>query len=474
MSSKQPQNARYRPRFNVGQHTRNAHRYVTHWITGLARNFPARATVLVFLFIIIVITSMLALPIATTSGKSAPFIDALFTAVSAVCVTGLAVVDTATYWSHFGEAAIATGIFIGGLGVMTLASLLALAVSRHLGLTQRMLARDATSSGGMGDVQRLLIGVFSISVIVEGLIAAALFFRFKAAGVPTLKSLWDSVFMAISAFNNAGFINVEGGVERFIGDWGFLIPIILGALIGAVGFPVISELVRQPRSPRRWSLHTKLTLSTLGGLVLISIIGTGVLEWNNPETLGALPVSDRILNSLLAGSNPRSLGISLIDVSSMRESTILLTDLSMFIGGGSASTAGGIKVTTIAVLFLALLAEAKGYQDAEAFQRRLPFGTVRLAVSVLLIGVLLVVTATFILLIITNHSLDDIMFETISAFGTVGLSTGVTASLSPPGKLVLVFLMFAGRVGPMTFATSLALSDRRRLIRMPESRPIVG
>lgn len=483
MSSDTPQSARPKTsrltpirRFfkRVTDATSDGARGINHWIADLARNFPARATVLVFLFIIVVITSLLCLPIATTSGHGTSFVNALFTAVSAVCVTGLTVVDTATYWSHFGQAVIASGIFIGGLGVMTLASLLALAVSQHLGLTQRMLARDSSDSGGMGGVGRLLTGVFIISVTAELAIALVLFFRFEAAGTPPLKAIWDSFFMAISAFNNAGFVNVPGGVDGFIGDWGFLLPIIIGATVGAIGFPVITDITKNWRSPRRWTLHTKLTLSTFGILMLGSIVITGLLEWNNPNTLGALAESDRVLNSLLAGINTRSLGISLIDVNEMHGATILITNLSMFVGGGSASTAGGIKVTTLAVMFLALLAEARGLQDAEGFRRRLSFGTVRLAVSVLLMGAILVIAGTFLLLVMTDHTLDEAMFEAISAFGTVGLSTGITPTLPVPARFVLAVLMFAGRLGPMTFATALALRDRRRLIRMPEARPIVG
>lgn len=441
---------------------------------NLARNYPARITLVVFLTMIAVVTALLSLPFATSSGRTPPFVEALFTATSAVCVTGLATVDMATYWSPFGEAVIAAAMFIGGLGVMSLAALLALAVSRHLGLTQRILARDATRSGGMSDVAQILWSVLVISLVVIGAVAAVLFVRFVALGMPRGEAAWNAVFMGVSAFNNTGFVNVDGGAARFIGDWVFIPSLIMAATIGAIGSPVIVDVLRNVRKPARWTLHTKLTLSVFPALMLLSVVSTAILEWQNPGTLGPLPVSDKILNSLLAGINPRSLGVSAVDVSQMHESTTFLTGIGMFIGGGSASTAGGIKVTTVAVLLLAVVAEARGSQDIEVFRRRMPTGTIRLAVSVLIVGTALVVASTFILLVITDFGTNEVLFEAISAFATVGLSMGITEALPTGAKFLLVVLMFSGRLGPMTLAAALALRERRRLIRMPEARPIVG
>lgn len=453
---------------------RKAWRRVTRSFDRLAQSSPARATLLVFVGIIAVITSLLSLPFATTSGVAASPIDALFTAVSSVCVTGLTTVDTALFWSPFGQAVIMAGIFIGGLGVMTLASMLALAVSSHLGLAQRMLASDATRSGGMSDLGRILLSVLVISVLVEGVAFIAISTRLLILGVPWQTALWDGLFTAISAFNNAGMLNMQGGASTQAGDWGFILPIILAATVGAVGFPVIIDVIRNPRRARKWSLHTKLTLTVFVVLFAVSVISTAILEWNNPDTFGNLSASEKSLNSLLSGINSRSLGISAVDTSAEHSTTIFLTGIFMFIGGGSASTAGGIKVTTLAVLFLAVAAEAKGDHDVEVFGRRLQFGTVRLAVSVLFISTTLVLGGAFMLLLLTSFSLESILFEVISAFGTVGLSLGITPELPGAGKAVLIFLMFAGRLGPMTFATALALREKRRLVRMPESRPIVG
>lgn len=440
----------------------------------MARKSPARATLVIFFFLVLIQSLLLSLPIATRSGRRAPYIDALFTAVSSVCVTGLTTVDTAEYWSVFGQGIIALGIAIGGLGVMTLASLLALAVSSHLGLTQRIIARDSGVSGGMSDVGRLIRNVALISLAVEGVVFLALAINFLRLGYPWEQSFWDAMFMAISSFNNAGFVNVAGGAAQFIGDAGFLLPITAAATVGALGFPVLVEIVRRHHRPRRWSLHTKLTLTVFGGLFLLSFAATALVEWNNPATFGPLTIWEKILNSLLAGVNTRSLGVSAVDVGSERPITTFLSGIFMFIGGGSASTAGGIKVTTFAVLVLAVAAEAKGYRDVEAFGRRMSPGTVRLAVSVLFVSVALVIGGSFFLLALSPYSLEQVLFETISAFGTVGLSTGITPYLDAAPKAVLAALMFAGRLGPITVATALALRERPRLIRMPEGRPIVG
>lgn len=474
MSSDLPPSRGYTIVSRPWQGARKVSMAFARWFEVTARTYPARVTVAVFLILITIITSLLSLPIATLKPGSAHFIDALFTAVSAVCVTGLTTVSTATYWSGFGELIIMLGIFIGGLGVMILASLLAFAVSRHLGLTQRLLVRDASGDSGMSNTGTIVMGVFLTSVTVETVLFVALFVRLLAQGTALGDAAWDALFMSISSFNNAGFVNLPGDAEALVGDWGVLLPVIVGAFIGALGFPVLSDLRHNRFHVSKWSLHTKLTTTTFLALVLISIIFTGSLEWRNPDSFGALPVNERILNTLLAGVNPRSLGVSPIPVENMRPATLFIMSISMFIGGGSASTAGGIKVTTFALLLLAVVAEARGSQDVETFRRRVSVGTLRLAVSVLMISATLVGVATFMLLLLTDFSLDQVLFESISAFGTVGLSTGITSELPASAQILLAGLMLAGRLGPMTLATALALREQPRLIRMPEGHPIVG
>ncbi|GAA1653853.1 TrkH family potassium uptake protein [Georgenia ruanii] len=444
------------------------------WVDHIARSSPARLALLVFAAIIVLETALLSLPAATASGERAPFADALFTATSAVCVTGLVTVDTATYWSFFGQVVILVGIQIGGLGVMTLASILGLAVSRRIGLTQRMLTAVETKTTGLGEVGSLIRAVVVASAVVEASLAVVLVPWFLDLGEALGPALWHGVFMALSIFNNAGFVVVNGGLTPYVGDWWLGLPIVVGTFIGAVGFPVILNVARQWREPRRWSLHAKLTIVTSALLFAGAAVAIALFEWTNPATLGRLSLGDRVLASLVQGMTPRSSGLATVDVGQMRESTWFLTDALMFVGGGSASTAGGIKVTTLAVLVLAIVAEARGDRDIEAYGRRIGSSTVRLAVSVAFLGSTLVGISTLLLLMMTDLPLDSILFEVISAFATCGLSTGITADLPDGAKYVLSALMYAGRTGTITVAAALALRERRRVIRMPNERPIIG
>ena len=447
---------------------------VRAWLSRQARYSPARLALSTFALIIGVITLLLMLPIASATDTSAPFVDVLFTAVSAVCVTGLTTVDTATYWSPFGQAVIAAGIVVGGLGVMTLASILGFAVSRHLGLTQRMLATQETGTGAMGQISTLLKAVIATSLTMQALLAIMFLPRFLAMGIDPAGAVWDAVFMAISVFNNAGFVILPEGLAPHVTDWWILIPIILGTTVGAIGFPVIMDVAKNLRSPRRWRLHTKLTLATYLILAFVGALALALTEWHNPATLGSIDTPSKILNAMLAGVNSRSSGLSALNVGAMQSQTHFVQDILMMIGGGSASTAGGVKVTTFAVLVLAVIAEARGDRDIETFGRRIPTSTVRLAVAVSLLGLAMVAISVVLLLSLTDHSLDVILFETVSAFATVGLSTGVTPTLPVGAKYVLIALMFAGRTGSMTVAAALALRERSRVIRMPEEQPIIG
>lgn len=452
---------------------RGIHRF-REWLDYQARTAPARLALVVFLLLIAFITALLALPIASATEERLPFVDILFTAVSAVCVTGLTTVDTATTWSFFGQAVIALGIAIGGLGVMTLASILGFAVSRHLGLTQRMLAAAETKSDSMGKVTTLLRAVIGTSLIGEAILFLVYLPRFLTLDHSLGDAIWHAVFMAVSVFNNAGFVILVGGLSPHVSDWWMLFPIVLGTFIGAIGFPVVMDLAAHWKRPDKWTLHTKLTLSTYLVLMAVGMVMLALTEWTNPDTLGHLDTSSKMLNVLVAGVNSRSSGLSALDVGAMRPQTHVVQDILMMIGGGSASTAGGIKVTTFAVLALAVVAEARGDQDIETFGRRVPVTVIRLAVAVCLIGITMVAVSVILLLDLTNYTLDTVLFETISAFATVGLSTGITATLPAAGKYVLIVLMFAGRTGTMTLAAALALRERRRVIRMPEERPIIG
>lgn len=443
-------------------------------IDDLARSYPARMTVIIFSLIVVVETALLMLPISTATGHPAHPVDALFTATSAICVTGLSVVDTAAYWSIFGKFVIAIGVATGGLGIMTLASLLALAVSRHIGLTQRIMVARETKTDALGQVGSLLKAVVITSITVEFLLFLVLLPRFLTLNEGLLTAMGHAAFLSISIFNNAGFIPMVGGIEPYVSDWWMVTPIIIGTAIGAIGFPVILDVSANWRTPSKWTLHTKLTLTTYAILSVIAAVVVAASEWNNPNTLGSQPTETKVLTAMLMGVNSRSSGISTIDIGQMTRGSWFLQDVLMFIGGGSASTGGGIKVTTLAVMALAIVAEARGDRDIEAFGRRIPPSTVRLAVAVTAIGASLVGIAILIMLNITDYSLDVVAYDVISAFGTVGLSTGITPELPHAGKIVLTVLMFTGRVGTMTVAAALALRERRRVIRLPEERPAIG
>ncbi|MGO1560353.1 MAG: TrkH family potassium uptake protein [Actinomycetaceae bacterium] len=443
-------------------------------VDKLARSSPARLALLVFAALIVLVTGLLSLPVATTDGIRTTFVDALFTAVSAVCVTGLTTVDTATHWSPFGHGVIMASIAVGGLGVMTLASILGLAVSRRIGLTQRLLMSSEKGGTRLGEVGSLVRAIVVASLVIEGLLALVLVPRFYQAGEGLASALWHGIFTSVSIFNNAGFVIIDGGLAPYVGDWWIGLPIIFGTIFGAVGFPVLLEMWRHRARPGRVSLHAKLTLSTFGILLVATAIAFAVLEWRNPETLGSLSGSERVLATLLHATTPRSSGLATLDVSEFQQSTLLTMDAMMFVGGGSASTAGGIKVTTFAVLVLGIVAEARGDRDIESFGRRIPTESVRLAVAVAFLGTTLVGVATLVLLSTTDFTLDQVVFEVISAFATCGLSTGITPHLPDVAKYVLSALMFAGRIGTVTLAAALALRSRRRVIRMPEERPLIG
>lgn len=443
-------------------------------VDRLARQSPARLALGVFAAVVAVFIVLLSMPWATASGQRAPFVDSVFTATSAVCVTGLVVVPTGTYWSMAGQVVILVAIKIGGLGVMTLASLLTLAVSRRIGLTGRLLVSSETKTTRLGEVGSLVRTVIVTSTLFEVVIAIVLVPRFAILGESWGEATWHGVFYAISAFNNAGFVPTAEGLNPFISDWWVLMPIMIGVFIGSLGFPVILNIMRNPRRPRRWNLHSKLTLTTSAALVVAGAVLVAAFEWTNPDTFAPLGPAATALASLFAGIMPRSGGFSTVDVGQMHEGTWLLNDALMFVGGGSASTAGGIKVTTLAVMLLAIRAEARGDRDVEAFGRRISRDTLQVAIAVSLVSATLVLVSCLLLLAITGLTLDVILFEVISAFATVGLSTGITPGLPDAAKYVLSALMFIGRTGTMTLAAALALRNRRRVIRLPEERPIIG
>lgn len=424
---------------------------------------------------------LLMLPVASTSGEPTGSLPALFTATSAVCLTGLVVVDTPTHWSTFGELVILGLVQVGGFGILTLASLLALLVARRLGLRMQLRAQAETKAIGLGEVRRVIAGVVLVSVVIEMMIALVLAVRFAVGyGEPLGRAVYLGVFHSVSAFNNAGFALYSDNLIGFATDPFICVPIMVALIVGGLGFPVLFELGRRlrPREhqarPQRWSLHFKITVWTYAVLLAAGCGLVTALEWNNPATLGAFEVPGRLLVGTFHGVLPRTAGFNSVDVGQFYPATLLVNDVLMFIGGGSASTAGGIKVTTFALLGFAILAEIRGEPTVHIMGRRLAAEVLRQALTVALLGVGVVMAATLALLAMSSFRLDVVLFEVVSAFATVGLSTGITAQVPAAGQVILIALMFMGRVGTITLASALALRERQRRYELPEERPVVG
>ncbi len=435
---------------------------------------PARTAMIGFVLLAALFTGLLCLPVSLNDPSQHSLADAVLVAVSAVCVTGLSSVTMQEHWSPFGMGVITVAIQVGGLGILTAASLLGMAMSKRLGVRQRLMAAQATGTSQLGRVGSLLRAVLTTMIAAEVVVAALLLPRFLARGEGSGEALWHSVFYAISSFNNAGFTIHDGGGAAFADDPWILAVLATSVFVGSLGFPVIFVMSIFWRSPRSWDLHAKLTLSTSVLLVLGGWILLLVFEAANPATLGFRGWFDTAGESLFLSVMSRSGGFSTVDIAELSDSSRVLLDMLMFVGGGSGSTAGGIKVTTLAVLGLAALAEARGLVDTTAFNRRIAPSTIRLAVSVLLAGATIVAIGTMVLLAVTDEPLDDALFEVVSAFATCGLSMGVTERSTDAGLYVLSALMLVGRLGTITLASALSERSQKRRFRYAEERPIIG
>jgi trk system potassium uptake protein len=441
----------------------------------LRRRHPAQLIVIAFGLGIFVGAGLLLLPFATEEPGSASFLTALFTSTSALCVTGLIVVDTPTYWTQFGQVVILGLIQVGGLGIMTLASLLALLVARRLGLRGRLIAQAERAAPELSDVRRLVLSVVLLVVFFESICAAVLAGRLWFSYDHSVGSaIYRGVFHSVSAFNNAGFALWSDSLSGFVTDGLFSLTVAFTVIAGGLGFPVWLELRRRGFKPHHWTLHTKLTLSVTAVLLAFGFIAMLGFEWSNAETIGKLDTEGKLLASFFQGVVPRTAGFNSVPNGEMELETLLVTDMLMFVGAGSASTGGGIKVTTFALLLLVVLAEARGEPNVDAFGRRIPAHAQRQALVVAVIAINAVVICTLALMAVSPFTLSQTLYEALSAFGTVGLSTGITPELGEAGRVVLIALMYLGRTGPYTLAVALALRERRRLYSYPEERPIIG
>jgi len=448
---------------------------------------PSRFAIVIFATLILVFTTLLSLPIASASGAVTPLSDALFTAVSTICVTGLVTVDMASHWSPFGNAVIFIGVNIGGMGVLTLASLMGMVVSRKLGLRAKLLAAGDTNPlrahGGvvnesqtvrLGEVGQLLRTVALSTLVIEGVVALLLYPGLVMAGIDPLVALWEAPYYAAMSFTNTGFAPNPGGVGVFADDYFVLTVLMVSVFLGSIGFPVIYTLAKHVWHVKKWSLHSKLTLITTSILILLGAIVFLVLEYENPRTFGSMDAGDTTFQAFFLSVMTRSGGFSVVDVGGLNGSSLVAGSMLMFVGGGSASTAGGIKVTTLAVLAIAVWSEAKGRQSVEAFGRRIPSDVQRVALSVVAWGATIVALSTIVIAQITKADISHVLFDVISAFGTVGLSTGLTETLPDSATYVMAATIFMGRIGTVTLAAAVAATSRTQYYSLPVERPIVG
>lgn len=436
---------------------------------------PAQAIVTGFAATIIIGAIVLMLPVSSADGRWTRLLDAVFTSTSAVCVTGLTVVDTAVYWSPFGKVVIMLLIQLGGLGIMLFAALIALALARRLSVRSRVLTTTETKSPGTGDVRRLATGILLTTLTIEAIVAATLFIRFVTGyGYDLGRAAWHAVFHAVSSFNNAGFALYTDSLMGFVSDPWINLPICLAIILGGLGFPVLRQLRRELRRPLHWTMNTRIVLACTAALLTVGALSITVIEWTNPRTFGTLDPWSRILAGFVYSTQARTAGFNSIDVGALHDETWLITDVLMFIGGGPAGTAGGIKVTTFAVLFFILWTELRGGAAVNVFGKRLSRAVHREAIAVVLVALAAVMTGVIAILAMTDFDLDRVLFEAVSAFGTVGLSTGITATLPPAAQVILVLLMFLGRIGPLTLGSALALRERRIAYELPKERPAIG
>ncbi|MVO98589.1 TrkH family potassium uptake protein [Paenibacillus lutrae] len=430
---------------------------------------------IVFFVLIWIGALLLALPQSSTSGKSVGFLNALFTATSAICVNGLVVVDTGSVYSTFGQVIIMILIQIGGLGFMTFGVMVAIVLGKRIGLKQRLVIQQATHSTSAEGLVRLSLYMVLIAFAFEALATAILTIRWHYEW-GWGQAAYYALFHSVSAFNNAGFSLWSDSLSPFVGDPIVNITIVALFIIGGLGYIVVVELFRK-RSWKKLSIHSKIVLL---GTVILSATGflaILLLESWNPSTLGQLNGSERVLAAFFQGTTPRSSGFNTIDISSMLAASQFLLIILMFIGAASGGTGGGIKINTLVVLILATIQTFRGGGQIHAFKRKIVEETVMRALAVVMSS-LVVVLCVSLLLTITEGMLEDhfleVLFEATSAFSTTGLSMGLTSELSAPGKVIVIITMFAGRLGPLTLAFALAQKKRSSKIGYPEDHILIG
>jgi trk system potassium uptake protein TrkH len=444
-------------------------RKFSHLVRRVRINAP-RAVALSFAGVILVGALLLTFPTATADGRGATFIDALFTATSATCVTGLIVQDTPTYFSFFGQIVILILIQIGGLGIMTYSTFLALILGRFT-LGQRRMVQEMMEEER--NVLSMVLYIFKMTFLVELIGTAILFLRWVFYFKTPSTALYYSVFHSISAFCNAGFALFSDSLSQFVSDPVINITIMGLIVLGGLGFIVVYEIVNKARNPRRQiSAHTRLAVSTSAILILLGFFTIFFLEFDGALLRHTLP--EKLWASLFQSVTPRTAGFNTVPIEAFSQVVLTVLIVLMFIGASPGSTGGGIKTTTFAILLLSLASTLRGKQDITVYRRTVSGGIVQKTLA-LLVSALLVVGVFFILLLaVEKRPFLPLLFETVSAFGTVGLSTGITPTLTSAGKMLVLLLMYVGRIGPLTLGLALAARVGRAGSMYPEARVMIG
>lgn len=449
---------------------------------------PAQIVTSAFTVLIVIGTTLLSLPISQTSGKYSFGITPAFTAISALCVNGLTVENSQSYWTPFGHAVILVLFKVGGFGIMAFTALLALVVARRVSMRATLVSTEEHRALAGGDIRGVLLRIALVGLVVESIgtiiLSAQLLFQH---GYNLGDAIWYGFFHSVSAFNNVGFSLYSDSLMSFNTDYVIMLTISIQVILGSIGFPVLLEVGRhiykslKDRKKRNrfagilhWSLTSRVVVFGSVILIAVGMIYFGTLEWNNSKTLGDLSWHHKLLNIFFLSVMPRSGGFNAIDIGQMSRESWLGMDILMFIGGGSGGTAGGLKVTTMTVLVFIVLSEIRGARAVNIGKRRLSRAIHRQAITLLFLYGSLLIGSVVLLQLITDFSTDELLFEASSALGTTGLSTGITAALPDSAKLLIMVLMFIGRVGPTLVASSLAVRIGKGFTQYPKERLTIG
>lgn len=428
-----------------------------------------------FFIVIFIGGTILSLPISSASGEATNFLDSIFTATSATCVTGLVTVDTGTHWNLFGQTVIMILIEIGGLGFMSFATFISVLIGRRITLKSRLLMQEAMNTFNIQGLVKMLKKVMLFTFIIQ-FIGALILSTQLIPEFGVARGIYISIFSSISTFCNAGF-DLFGNFNSYTTYYdNSIILLTVSALIaiGGLGFIVLLELYNY-KSTKKLSLHAKVVLLITTILIVGGTIVMFILEYNNPNTLGNMNIKDKIVNSIVASISPRTAGINSVPIDKMTTTSKFITVILMFIGGSPGSTAGGLKTSTFGIILCTAISVIKGKENADIFGRTIPRGLQLKAVTLLIIGMGLVTTVTMALTIAEpNEAFLDVLYEATSAFGTVGLTTGVTQRLSEPGKIIIIMLMYLGRVGPLTVVMALISRKKGTNYKYPEGKILIG